>query len=182
MESEKEIWDQFKSAITSNVTAHSLAELYNFIKIPAQRKEYLKFDLCNKIAADLGLSYADNEEFLRVDYTLYRIGERNKFKVPVICIESENNWESTDREICKLLSINAPLKVLIVYDLSEEQFKDNFWEYILPDFQSVYGLVGIFAVVEINTREENVVKISTMAFDSSGDNFEKFHQLISVSL
>ena len=182
MESETKLWEQFKTAIKTNITAHSLSELYDIIKIKSKRRGYLKFDLCNKIAADLGLEYLDNEEFLRVDYTLYRVGEHHRFKVPVICIESENQFEYTEKEICKLLSINAPLKVLIVYDLTVEELKDNHWDYIIKDFLSVYGLIGIFAVMEINTTEENSLKISTMAFDNHGNNFEEYQRLLDVSL
>jgi hypothetical protein len=50
-------------------------------------------------------------ELFKVDFAISR--ESDGVKVPIIFIESENNVESTDHEVRKLVSLAAPLRVLI---------------------------------------------------------------------
>ena len=145
------IWWNFRIAFKKNIEALDLEYLAEKLKEPSERKYFLKYDLCNRIAKDMQLLYKEDEEYLKIDYTLFKEGEAG-WRVPIIFIESENDHESTYEEVLKLCSVNAQLKVLVIYGLSEAFEKElvaneSYWDYILKDYMQAHTLTGHFAVM-----------------------------------
>ncbi|MBK7712805.1 MAG: hypothetical protein IPJ37_19040 [Bacteroidales bacterium] len=152
-----QLWKDFIFYFKSNIEKAKYHDLES-LKSQRERKYFFK-DFFIKVADDLELSFDDSQEFLRVDYTLFKKGNAHNWEVPQIFIESENSWESSYEEAIKLCSLNAPLKVLILYGLNDELQREldgneTHWDYIFKDFITESRLIGLFALI-IYTRDSS---------------------------
>lgn len=180
MNSQNEIlWNKFRNSLVNNVKnsfSNEKEKVISMLKNPADRKYLLKYDILPKIAKDIELVFNENEEFLRIDYTLFKKGEIHGWDVPKICIESENQYEHIYQEIKKLFSVNCPLKVLIIYtdiegDFNKHYIENDFeWRWIFPDFIKENQINGVFAVIIINMKD--VLKLYSIVYDETGEIFE----------
>jgi hypothetical protein len=165
------LWSSFKSSFIKNLISLERQDV-EMLKFYSERKDFLKHKLLPKIANDLSLKYYRNKEFLRVDYTLFCKRNQDSWEVPLISIESENVWDSSYEEVLKLLSINVPLKVLVLYNLSEEQLSqyihsyENDWDYMFQDFNMVSTNVGHFAVMIFNCLNIDNLSITFSLYDN----------------
>lgn len=152
------LWNQFKDKWTSNIKMSDRDKILRF-RDYSDRK-YLIKDLLPAIADDMGLLFNRKEEFLKIDYTLYKVSRKHGWAVPKIFIESENIKETADKEARKLGSVIAPLKILIHYGLSDEFRKEIYehqthWDYIFRDYLEESILAGIFVLMVLDKEEDN---------------------------
>ncbi|MCG2612802.1 hypothetical protein LZZ85_00865 [Terrimonas sp. NA20] len=120
----------------------------------------------------------ESTEFLRVDYTFFKKGDAHKWKVPQIFIESENSWESSYEEAIKLCSLNAPLKILIQYDLTPElkaeiEGHETNWDYIFEDFVKESELIGLFVLMICDRQENMSLTVSSVVYGQDGKAISK---------
>lgn len=95
------LWNAFLNSLEKTIRS-SNTEILRKLDTYNQRKYIWKHDFLPEIANELGLLYDDSKEFLKIDYTYFKKGAAHDWKVPKICIESENNWDSSYEEILKL--------------------------------------------------------------------------------
>jgi len=165
----KDEWMKFKISLQSVLTGLKPDERMRLKKY-GDRKYFFNELVLPKVAHDL--TYILKPEFLRVDYTLMKLGEC-EFNVPMVCIESENNFDSCYEEILKLSSINAPLKILIAYGMPDDRLKDYTDNdiidiYIFEDFLSITQLVGWYAVLVYDDTEP-VPKFHVYVYNEKGE-------------
>lgn len=152
------LWEQFRASFAKNLWSVE-QEHASRIDDHNDRKYFLKEKVLPAVAKDLQLEYSQKEEFLRVDYTMFKHGTKHKWLVPMIAIESENNFDACYQECGKLASINCPLKVLINYGVTEEKERlltenDSDSSYILDDFMHDWQLVGWYTILIYDNRAE----------------------------
>ncbi|MCH7535535.1 MAG: hypothetical protein IH948_07290 [Bacteroidetes bacterium] len=143
------LWNQFKTSFKKNIEENNdIKAKLGLLNKTKTRKEFLKDYLFPDMENDLELKFEKEEEFLLVDYTFYREGEKCQWKVPLIFVESECVWSSAEKEVRKLCSVNAPLKILILYrNYSTIEVEQGDWKYIMQDYIQEYQLVGYFALL-----------------------------------
>ncbi|RYE50178.1 MAG: hypothetical protein EOP48_20240 [Sphingobacteriales bacterium] len=169
------LWIAFKMALKEAIQETDKTE---FEKAWTSRFERtcLYFDsLLPSVARKLGLGL-DKELVFRVDATFYKKGGQTT-KVPVIFLESENEVRTSDHEIFKLCSLNAPLKVLMICndwnEASKKIISEGYWDYIIEDFHDESILTGYFAVIIAEWNED--LKFYTYVYDKSGKVIEDSH-------
>ena len=178
------LWNGFIDSFQRHISSAD-GQTLDKLKIAGQRKYFFKTYLFSKVAADLDLLYTDTQEFLRVDYTFFKPGSEHKWTVPYICIESENSWDSSYEEALKLCSINAPLKVLILYGLTDElrlelEGRETNWDYIFEDFVHEIGLVGYFALLVYSSQDDQSVTFKKMVYDNKGGTVDSGDIIITI--
>lgn len=179
--------ERFIESFVDNIKK-SKKENLEMLKLYGERKNFLKYNLFPEVAKDLNLNYKSNEEFLRVDYTFFYNETQNKWKVPAILIESENNFNSSYEEVLKLLSINAPLKLLVLYDLSAEDLDKYIaqdecdWDYMIKDFNEATANIGYFGVIVINSNNLDNLSIITKIYDTHNNKIEKAKKIEITNL
>ncbi len=117
-------------------------------------------EISNLINKETGLiTYVGEKEYLTIDFTIFANG-KNKYPVPIVCIESENNYNADiDNEVRKLLSVNAHLKVLVTrsnsFDVLDNNKleEDTFWRYPIEDFHKHNLLNAPLIVMLLNTDD-----------------------------
>lgn len=177
----KILWNQFKVSLIKNINNLNNDERES-LNSYSDRKYFFK-KLFPKISNDLGLIYENNKEFLRIDYTFFK--QDKDWRVPLIFIESENSWDSSYEEAIKLCSLNAPLKILIHYGLTQE-LKDEIegnetnWDYIFKDFIKESRLVGLFALMVYSKDQNGKIVFHTMLYGEDGNTLEQDTILIDA--
>jgi|SRR5208283_871115 len=90
-------------------------------KTSTSRPKQLQRSVLHETAENLKLEYHEREH-LKLDGVFYSqnaIYKKGDFAFPfLVALEHENDWRGLEREIVKLLSVRAPLKVAITYLLS----------------------------------------------------------------
>jgi hypothetical protein len=172
----QKLWRDFIVSFKNNIEQTKDEDLES-LKIYSDRKYFFK-KLLSKVSIDLDLFYDDSQEFLRVDYTLFKKGHAHNWQVPQIFIESENSWDSSYQEAIKLCSLNAPLKVLILYNLTKElqeelDGKNTHWDYIFKDFINESKLIGLFALLVYTETNDNKFVFHFILYDEEGNTIEK---------
>jgi hypothetical protein len=172
----KQLWKDFIVSFKNNIEKAKNEELES-LKIYSDRKYFFK-KLFSHVSKDLDLFYEDSQEFLRVDYTLFKKGHAHNWQVPQIFIESENSWDSSYQEAIKLCSLNAPLKVLILYNLTKElqeelEGKNTHWDYIFKDFINESRLIGLFALLVYTESQDKKIVFHFMLYGENGNTIEK---------
>ncbi len=136
--------------------------------------EFYKINLFPKIANKIDLECSE-KEFLRIDILLSKKGIYG-YQVPMIAIESENIAEGEnsdlDKEIRKLLSVNAPIKVLLTRFANFENEFNSIWEghpnsiwyYSMTDFLEQGRLNGYFIIINAHWIEKNLT-YSILTYD-----------------
>ncbi len=176
----KQVWERFQESFIKHIKECKTDAKKRLADGPDRK--YFLGDLFLKMQNDLALGYnkiypnEKESEFLKVDYTFFKHREK-QWAVPIIGIESENNWETIEKECLKLCSLNAPLKILILYELNDERVnclekEENDWDYILKDFSNEYNLVGYF-VVMVYTLDGDQIKFHTYVYDESAKQIKK---------
>lgn len=162
----------FQNNILKSKQNNELPELSNH----RETTNYYKTDLLVKVASDLNLVLSE-KEYLRVDYTLSKRGKTGSFYVPFVVIESENDSVGDlQNEIHKLLSLNAPLKILLTrYNSLQNEInsvsnnhEDTDWYYVLQDFIEFDRLDGIFAVISLEKDDNGSHQFSYISYDKNG--------------
>lgn len=178
------LWDRFIDSFTKNVSQISSEK--NLSVLWGQKSEmttFYKEELFPRIAKDLGL-HVSPKESLRLDIMLYA-GE--SYPVPIIFVESENDPHGElDKEIQKLLCVNAPLKILLtrmslssVLKAEFDKHEDSDWYYPLQDFAEFNRLIGYFAVIAAVWVENNLT-YSYVVYDENGELLAKEFDKIIV--
>lgn len=178
-------WNDFVYSFKKNISSVPYNDLKSILKSRAETTKFYKNDLFKKIAIDLDLEILD-KEYLRIDITLSKRGQRGKFLVPHIVIESENDAKGDlPNEIHKLLSLNAPVKILLTrFDSLEAQLvsdfenhEDTHWYYPLKDFIEFDRLDGIFAVISLEINASGEYQIAYVSYDCNGklEDIQSFH-------
>lgn len=178
------LWNDFKQSFRTNISLAD-SKILDKLKTTNQRKYFFKTDLLPRIADDLGLLYDETKEFLRVDYSFFKKGSLHKWNVPMIFIESENSWESSYEEALKLCSLNAPLKILILYGLTDEvrhelEGGETNWDYIFRDYVKEIGLVGHFALLVYLKQDNTSVTFKKVVYNENGDTIESGDIIIRI--
>jgi hypothetical protein len=171
-----QLWRDFIFSFKTNIEKTEYADLET-LRSYRDRKYFFK-NFFSKVSGDLKLLFDDSQEFLRVDYTLFRKGHAHNWKVPQICIESENSWDSSYEEAIKLCSLNAPLKVLILYGLNDELQKEldgheTHWDYIFKDFIAESRLIGLFALIIYTRDSKDQLIFHYILYGEDGITIEK---------
>lgn len=180
MNSDNKIWDDFIRSFKKNITKlHSENDLSPKLNKRTETTKFYKTELFSEIAKDLGMELSQRE-YLRVDITLSRLGKKG-YPVPFVVVESENDSKGDlPNEIHKLLSLNAPLKILLTKldsldnDLKNEfdEHEDNHWYYPLNSFGEHKRLDGIFAVISCETSVDKL-HFKYICYDKNGTKFGK---------
>jgi hypothetical protein len=163
--------NKFKEALCEQIVNPIIAnELRNFKSLT----EFYKNNLFPKIAKKIDLKCSE-KEFLRIDILLTKEGKHG-YHVPMVAVESENIAEGTssdlDKEIRKLLSINAPIKVLLTRfkDFEKEinsvfeGHPNSIWYYSMADFYEHSRLNGFFIIINAHWSETNLT-YSILTYD-----------------
>jgi len=144
--------------------------------------------ICQKFLPNIAkeLDYEVYEkEFLKVDLSFWKPSSKGWW-VPKIFIESENTLMSvTDSEMPKLLSLNAPLKVLILYDYNwnEEKFERmtiDTWDFNVKAFELEGQLIGYLGIIIFDLypkKTKDNIELNFFAYNIEG-KIEKSEKLI----
>lgn len=161
----EKVLQEFLSAFRRGIACSDDNSLQK-LNIKAERK-YFFYDLFRFIGKEQRWIFNKSDqriekEFLKVDYTFFQSGPSG-WAVPKIFIESENDSDVYWEETQKLCSLNAPLKVLLLYennDYLEKEFDDYHgdFSYIISDYHNKVGLVGYFLILAyVSQNDENVI-------------------------
>ena len=168
-----ELWKDFITSFQKNI---SLIENKNLLGNKKETTSFYKNILFKNIAADLNLELLE-KEYLRIDITLSKRGKVGNYLVPYIIVESENDSiGDLPNEIHKLLSLNAPLKVVLTrFDSLENELKNSYqnhedthWFYPIQDFIEFNRLDGIFAIISLERDSAGKLIISHICYDKNG--------------
>lgn len=105
-----EYWNEYKCNFRSELEATPSEAFSQAWKNSGSRTKLYVEDLLPKVAERMNLVLC--KELFKVDYAFCKNDSYGN-RVPLIFIESENNAASATREIRKLCSLAAPLKILI---------------------------------------------------------------------
>ena len=168
------LWGNFIKLFEENlIKLNKKKPLSERLYDPTEMTIFYKQELFKEIAQGLDLKISP-KEYLRIDIMLYK-EDKYLYPVPIIFIETENNANGDlDNEICKLLSVNAPLKILMTR-LSKEELKkvfdkheDTYWYYPLQDFAKLNRLMGYFGVISAVWDENNNLAYYYIAYNENG--------------
>ena len=165
----QELWNQFKENLIKSLEECPEAEIEKIRSISQRTSFYFEY-LLPKVASKINLLFTTEEPF-RVDGTFYRIGKQDgkNLKIPIILLESENDYSTSEGEVKKLCLLNAPLKILMIYSDWDGAFsndiKEGFWEYIMEDFNTDSSLTGFF--VFINCSWNKNLRFDAIVYDEN---------------
>jgi hypothetical protein len=106
-----DLWAEFKTYFVQSLEKYKNNELKKAWQSSGNRTQFYTKKFFVEIAAKMGLSL--KLELFKVYAAFYTNNLIDK-EVPLIFVESENDAASATHELTKLLSINAPCKILIV--------------------------------------------------------------------
>lgn len=165
----KELWEQFKENLIICLGECPEIELQKIRSISQRTIFYFEY-LLPKVADKMNLLFVTEEPF-RVDGTFYKIGKQDgkNLKIPIILLESENDYLTSEGEVKKLCLLNAPLKILMIYsdwdgNISND-IKEGFWEYIMEDFNTDSSLTGFFAFINCSWSKD--LRFDAIVYDEN---------------
>jgi hypothetical protein len=164
----EQLWSEFKTKLIKVLQEDLDPKQLERLKVPSERKYFFDEQVFPSVAKELNLHY--KKEFLRIDYSFYKAGSRG-WSVPLIFIESENNWVSCYEETLKLCSVTAPLKILLTYGFPQERKEEIENEnhsdiYILDDFKEVNTLFGWYVIL-LYDDSQNKICFHVYAYDEN---------------
>lgn len=144
-----QLWDSFKNALVGSIKETDINVFEKGWSSSSERTLFYFDSLLPKVADKLNLKFEKEMRF-RVDGTFYKIAGQTS-RVPVIVLESENDVRTSEDEVIKLCSLNAPLKILMTCcdwnSDSKKIIREGYWEYIIEDFSDESSLTGYFAFI-----------------------------------
>lgn len=167
----KDLWLSFRQALLTSATTIPPEDIAAAWDGPLSSWTDLYFQtLLPSVAAKMGLSYC-TEKVFRIDAVFHWVAT-NGYEVPAVCIESENNLNTSIDEIKKLCWLNAPLKILFVWaDEWTEELENNVvnedWFYLLDAFLQESQLVGYLGVI-VAEWQDNLV-FNTFCYNEKGE-------------
>jgi hypothetical protein len=109
-----DLWHRFTEQFSAAINGSSETDLASAWSDHKRRTLFYR-EMVKPLAASLGTVIEEKleagNELFKVDFAISRISDG--VKVPIIFIESENNPNSADHEVRKLVSLAAPLRVLM---------------------------------------------------------------------
>jgi hypothetical protein len=166
------LWASFKKAFVDTTNEIKIEDFAKAWSTSGDRTMFYFNSLLQTIAKKLDLTF-ERELIYRIDGVFSNVGSQNT-KVPIIYLESENDITTSDREVYKLCTLNAPLKILMVCnqwnESSKKLIKEYYWDYIIEDFAEQIGLKGVFAVIIGEWNE--TLRIYTHVFNEKGEVIE----------
>ncbi len=167
------LWQTFKKALQESIQETNVEDLKKGWA-SCDDRTCLYFNLIlPKVATKLDLGM-DKEVIFRVDATFYIMGGQTT-KVPIIFLESENDFKTTNHEVYKLCALNAPLKVLMIctdWDAaSKKDLTEKYWEPIIDDYNDESKLTGYFAIIIAEWNEELI--FHTHVYNEKGKVIEQ---------
>jgi hypothetical protein len=141
------IWNTFKEHLQNKLKPYLDNPHFDW-RIDSERTRFLMNEILSQVAQSMELEIQFEVPF-RLDATLLSTG-RFHYKIPQIVIESENNTESAEQEFYKLCMVNAPVKILVVYDNQSDHltyFGKDWFDFIRSDFQEQNLDPGFMAVL-----------------------------------
>lgn len=164
-----DLWNSFKINLIESLKESSEFELSNLGNICDRTSFYFKV-LLPRVAQKMGLMFTTEEPF-RVDGMFYKIGRQdgNNLKIPIILLESENDYTTSEGEVKKLCLLNAPLKILVVCSewagSISKDIVEGYWEYIMEDFASDSASTGYFAFINCSCTPN--IRFDALVYDEN---------------
>ncbi|GAA4469217.1 hypothetical protein GCM10023093_28250 [Nemorincola caseinilytica] len=170
------LWQEFRRSFIFHLKNTPQEKYYGMldqttnVSIKKNRTNFYSNYFIDKIALDLELE-KEKKEFLKIDISLVQRSVNFGWPVRKIFIEVENDLDGDpEREVQKLCSVYAPLKILIVWTwnswdtIRQDHLVDN-WSYILNSYHDVFvDLAGTFIVIIAETNfNSNTKKIRFLA-------------------
>ena len=176
MEDFHKLWLDFKSEFVNQIKLQSDKGLIETWLNRTSRTTFYK-KIYPYIAEKLDLKYFP-KEFLKVDATMYRKDKITNWEIPVIFIESENDFETAEEEVYKLCSLSAPIRVLIT--ISDEINNEKLigwvknWSSYIETCSEVWPNKGILGII----ITDNKFNFYSMAWNEKGSIFESLKEPI----
>ena len=183
MKSNIQIWKTFKVQFEAHLRSnhpHGIKSAWRSMKC---RTQFYINTIFPAIAAHF--NWEHQRELFKVDYAFYKLSSSGD-KVPVVFIESENDAGTATHELRKLLSLNAPCRILIVCcewstDLWKPGRQDTLmaeWSKLVASHAEVWKINGVIGV--INAESGRVFRISTAAWNEAGKLIEPVNILLEL--
>ena len=156
-----DLWHRFIESFTAEILGSTESHLASVWSSPTARTKFY-CETLKPLAMSLG-TVIDEEletgsELFKVDFAISR--NSKDVKVPIIFIESEKNAFSADHEVRKLVSLAAPLRVLITVAQWDEEseiwvgrggaHRSNLlsrWEQVIRQHQIVWPRAGVVGIM-----------------------------------
>ena len=126
------------------------------------------------------MGYDFDTELFKVDFAMWT--RDTEPKVPIIFVESENQANTANHEVCKLISLSAPLRVLI--SVIEWDETPGVWQsggmrrHLLSQWQKTIGAytriwprTGLFGLLIGEWRRDDVLRFYANAVDGTSALF-----------
>lgn len=175
------LWNMFKESLFKEINTINKEQLVKAWDSCKDRSNFYFDFLFPRIANELGLEYK-KEAVFRFDGVMFKKAVNGQ-PVPIIYIESENDAKSTVREVYKLCSLNAPLKLLFICQLwsqeRKEELMQDFWIDIIDAFKNEIGLVGSIGFINAESRDGRL-RFHLILVNEDGERVEDIENFISV--
>jgi len=175
----EDLWLKFEKSFKDCLEFYNAqGSLHETLLNKTNMTTFYKQKLFLRIAECLALNLSESE-YLRVDMTMYKVGENN-YHVPFVFIESENDPDGDiANEIKKLLHLNAPLKVLITRGSFKQDIlnNDTHWRYVIEDFAKYNRMIGFFVFISA-IWVDNRLKYHYITYDASGGAYCMLQELV----
>jgi muramoyltetrapeptide carboxypeptidase LdcA involved in peptidoglycan recycling len=156
-----DLWHRFTEQFSAEIKKSSEDELASAWRSPKERTQFYR-KMLKPLATSLGTLVEENletgNELFKVDFAISR--NSGDVKVPIIFIESENNPNSADHEVRKLVNLAAPLRVLItvsqwddvsgIWDLLGGGHRSRllpYWEQVIRQHQIIWPRAGVVGIL-----------------------------------
>jgi hypothetical protein len=109
-----DLWQHFMDQFSKSIQQSSEKELtlaWSSLRARTNFYRTLLMPLATSLGTIIEETLETGNELFKVDFAISR--KSNEIQVPIIFIESENNAESADHEVKKLVNLAAPLRILI---------------------------------------------------------------------
>ena len=178
------LWNEFKDSFVKNCIENS--NMHKMMHDKGKRTRFYKNTLFVNISRDLNLWY-DKTEWLRVDAVFYKIASKGDWQIPVVFIESENDYNDNivQTELPKLYSLNAPLKVMFLWtewhaNKMEEISEKNF-NFFIDEFSKEITPSGYFAII-VGDVSDNYIRFHSFVYDENGKIIDKETKLVDIHM
>jgi len=177
MEDFRTLWPNFKKEFVAQIKQQRDIGFKEAWTGPANRTKFYVEKIFPNVAKNLGLVLTT--ELFKVDAALAIKQQPTNWEIPIIFIESENNFDTAAEEFYKLCSLSAPLRVLITItdDINNENtigwLKD--WSSYIETYSELWQNRGILGIIIADYR----FNFYSMAWDEKGALIEELKPIYS---
>lgn len=184
--SSENVWGNFIEGFQGVINKTKHKELKKICFNKTDRTKFYRDILLKSICNCMSLKYA-NKEFLRVDFVFYHKSSKGSWQIPVVFIESENEYNDKviETELPKLCCLNAPLKVLFIWTRwDEESLKRIHYEdfkYFIDSHKEAVALTGYLAVI-VGDYRDGELRYDYFVYKENDTDITKYENIVRITI